>query len=121
MKNGLKNPVYIKYYAFTEYPYAFDADGYVDAGSLKDFDKNPWYVRWEGDNPVARKGYKLVYDGQDTWAVRSNDIYTVVHVAPALTNGYGLEYPAGGMTSTYGYDFEAEIDGERVLLQNSYW
>lgn len=121
MKKPLSNPVFIRYYAFTNEPFAFDAEGYVDASALKDMYKNDWYTRQEGDDTVARKGYKLVSDGTDMWAVKENDIFTVVYEEPALTNGYGLAYPAGGMTSTYGYDLEAEIDGERVLLQRSNW
>lgn len=121
MKKPLSNPVFIRYYAFTNEPFAFDAEGYVDASALKDMYKNDWYTRQEGDDTVARKGYKLVSDGTDMWVVKENDIYTVVYEEPALTNGYGLAYPAGGMTSTYGYDLETEIDGERVLLQRSNW
>lgn len=121
MKKPLSNPVFIRYYAFANEPFAFDAEGYVDASALKDMYKNDWYTRQEGDDTVARKGYKLVSDGTDMWAVKENDIYTVVYEEPALTNGYGLAYPAGGMTSTCGYDLETEIDGERVLLQRSNW
>jgi len=118
----LKDLEFVRYYAFTRDPFDPDAEGYVEASALKDYDKNPWYIRWEGDVPIARKGYKLVQTEDGNWyAVRVSDIYTEVFPNSVLSGGYGMRYPAGGLTSASSYDTEAEFEGETILLQQRCW
>ena len=122
MKTTLKNLERVRYYAFTSEPWAIDADGYAEAAALIDYERRPWYIRWDGDTPVARKGYTLVKADRDEWyAIRSNDIYTVVWEDDRLQGGFGKNCPTGGVSATWGYDIVQEIDGERVLLQRGGW
>jgi len=122
MKNTLTNPVHIRYYAFASDPYGIDADGYAESSALIDYDRHPWYVRWDGDILIARQGYTLVRtDYGDWYAIRNQDIYTVVWEDDRLQGGFGKNCPTGGVAATYGYDIEQEIDDEHVLLQQGGW
>lgn len=129
MSNILKNLIPIKYYAFQRYPFDMDAEGYVESSELKDYDRNPWYIKSGGDAPVARKGYVLVRAdegaGQFSWyAVRSGAIYSVVVPHSGLSGGWGLHYPGGGLSAT-SYDYEKSIEyednGEHFYLKRYCW
>jgi hypothetical protein len=122
MKKDLKNPVGIRYYAHQREPFGPDAEGYVDRSDLKDWERHPWYVRWDGDIPVGRKGYTMVRDDEEGWhVVKSSAIWSEVVEHDGLEGGYGLFYPGGGLSSTSHYDLKTEIDGQDVLLQRSHW
>ena len=125
MKKELSNLIPISYYAFQRDPFDPDAEGYVEQNELIDWELRPWFIKWEGDQPVGRKNYKMVcvddYGRRQWYVVKSSAIYSAVIPHNGLSGGYGLCYPGGGLSSTSGYDIEATIDGESVLLQRSYW
>lgn len=129
MGKTLKNLALIKYYAFQREPFEPDAEGYAKWDDLKDFGKNPYYIKWVDDALVARKGYTLVRAdegaGQYSWyAIKSSAIYSVVIPHSGLSGGWGLHYPGGGLSATaydYEHPIEAEVDGERFYLKRFYW
>jgi hypothetical protein len=130
MKTTLKILVPVKYYAFNREPFNPDAEGYVEESALIDYDRHPWYVHWEGEELVARKGFILVQadegHGQHNWyAVAEGDIFTAVTRHDGLSDGYGLAYPGGrgtGLSATSYYDATfTDEDGDEILLQRHHW
>ena len=107
----------VTYYAYQEAPFAPDAVGYIESRYLRDgMDERFMYYTSDGQ-PKARSGYTFVYGsgiyrGDDYAIIKTRHIYTEVCEEKALSGGYGMPYPAGGLTSCDSYDIDGEIDGD---------
>jgi len=121
MKKELKDLVPISYYAYKHEPFDPDAEGYVEQNELIDWELRPWFIKWEDDQPIARKGYKMVRVDDQWYVVKSSAIFSAVIPHSGLSGGYGLYFPGGGLSATSGYEIETTIDGESVLLKRFYW
>jgi hypothetical protein len=111
----MKKFLRITYYAYADEPFDPDGVGYVEERYLRS-GTDGRFMYWGRDGqPRARSGYTYVYGpgiygGEGCAIVKSRHIYTEVVEESALTGGYGMPYPGGGMTATSEYD----LDGETV-------
>jgi len=127
MEKKADNFVKVYYMAYNEMPFDCDAIGYVANDNLLNWELHEENLGdWnDNDEYEVKEGYIVVFDSPDrcgdAWFVATENIYTRVYKESALTGGYGLEYPGGGLSATSGYDITAIIDDEKVMLQRYYF
>lgn len=120
-KRTLKKFIEISYYAYQDEPFDPDAFGYVEERYLRNaFDDRFTYYGRDGELH-ARSGYTFVFGdgilpGERCAVIKTRHIFTEVVEEDALSGGYGMPCPTGGLTSATGYDLDGEVDGEVMHL-----
>jgi len=103
----------VYYYAYAEPPFATDGVAYVPEGvEMADYWDKVEYEDEEDTEGDLPEGMVCVYVDGEAKAVYDSDTYIEVFRQPALTGGWGTDYPAGGAISCSSPSYYGIYGGE---------